>query len=138
MAANPSKISYEPITTTLRRKHEEVSATIIQRAFRRHLLQRSVKHASFLYRQQAGGSGLSEEDAPEQEGLIAYMMNENFSQRLGPPSSSSISSTSFPPSYDSVTRATSDNPQVRASDYSHSEDLADFPPSPDRDRESVV
>ncbi|XP_057561796.1 sodium channel protein type 5 subunit alpha isoform X7 [Hippopotamus amphibius kiboko] len=138
MAANPSKISYEPITTTLRRKHEEVSATIIQRAFRRHLLQRSMKHASFLFRQQAGGSGLSEEDAPEQEGLIAYMMNENFSQRLGPPSSSSISSTSFPPSYDSVTRATSDNPQMRASDYSHSEDLADFPPSPDRDRESVV
>ncbi|XP_019518330.1 PREDICTED: sodium channel protein type 5 subunit alpha isoform X1 [Hipposideros armiger] len=138
MAANPSKISYEPITTTLRRKHEEVSAMVIQRAFRRHLLQRSVKHASFLFRQQAGGSGLSEEDAPEQAGLIAYMMKENFSQRLGPPSSSSLSSTSFPPSYDSVTRATSDNLQVRASDDSRSEDLADFPPSPDRDRESIV
>uniref|UniRef100_G3TLD7 Sodium channel protein n=1 Tax=Loxodonta africana TaxID=9785 RepID=G3TLD7_LOXAF len=122
MAANPSKISYEPITTTLRRKHEEVSATIIQRAFRRHLLQRSMKHASFLFRQQAGSSGLSDEDAPEQEGLIAYMMNENFSRRLDPPSSSSVSSTSFPPSYDSVTRATSDNLQVRVSDYSRSED----------------
>ncbi|XP_049726729.1 sodium channel protein type 5 subunit alpha isoform X7 [Elephas maximus indicus] len=138
MAANPSKISYEPITTTLRRKHEEVSATIIQRAFRRHLLQRSMKHASFLFRQQAGSSGLSDEDAPEQEGLIAYMMNENFSRRLDPPSSSSVSSTSFPPSYDSVTRATSDNLQVRVSDYSRSEDLEDFPPSPDRDRESIV
>nr|XP_035950115.1 sodium channel protein type 5 subunit alpha isoform X5 [Halichoerus grypus] len=138
MAANPSKISYEPITTTLRRKHEEVSATVIQRAFRRHLLQRSMKHASFLFRQQAGSSGLSDEDAPEQEGLIAYMMNENFSRRLDPPSSSSVSSTSFPPSYDSVTRATSDNPQVRVSDYSRSEDLADFPLSPDRDRESIV
>ncbi|ELK25139.1 Sodium channel protein type 5 subunit alpha [Myotis davidii] len=137
MAANPSKISYEPITTTLRRKHEEVSATVIQRAFRRHLLQRSMKHASFLFRQQAGSSGLSEEDAPEQEGLIACKMNENFSQRLGPPSSSSISSTSFPPSYDSVTRATSDNLQVRVSD-SRSEDLADFPASSDRDRESMV
>ncbi|KAM8758240.1 sodium channel protein type 5 subunit alpha isoform 1-T1 [Rhynchonycteris naso] len=137
MAANPSKISYEPITTTLRRKHEEVSATRIQRAFRRHLLQRSVKHASFLFRQQGGG-GLSEEDAPEQEGLIAHMMRENYSRRLGPPASSSISSTSFPPSYDSVTRATSDNLQVRVSDYSHSEDLADFPPSPARDRESIV
>ncbi|XP_075411707.1 sodium channel protein type 5 subunit alpha isoform X8 [Tenrec ecaudatus] len=138
MAANPSKISYEPITTTLRRKHEEVSATVIQRAFRRHLLQRSVKHASFLFRQQTGSSGLSDEDAPEREGLIAYMMNENFSRRPGRPSSSSISSTSFPPSYDSVTRATSDNLQVRASDYSRSEDLADFPTSPDRDRESIV
>lgn len=137
MAANPSKISYEPITTTLRRKHEEVSAMVIQRAFRRHLLQRSVKHASFLFRQQTG-SGLSEEDAPEREGLIAYVMNENFSRPLGPPSSSSISSTSFPPSYDSVTRATSDNIQVPGSDYSHSEDVADFPPSLDRDRESIV
>ncbi|XP_047731649.1 sodium channel protein type 5 subunit alpha isoform X1 [Prionailurus viverrinus] len=135
MAANPSKISYEPITTTLRRKHEEVSATIIQRAFRRHLLQRSMKHASFLFRQQAGSSGLSEEDAPEQEGLIAHVMNENFSRRRGPPSTSS---TSSPPSYDSVTRATSDNPQVRVSDCSRSEDLADFPASPDRDRESIV
>ncbi|XP_049622327.1 sodium channel protein type 5 subunit alpha isoform X6 [Suncus etruscus] len=134
MAANPSKISYEPITTTLRRKHEEVSAAIIQRAFRRHLLQRSVKHASFLYRQQTGSSGLSDEDAPERGGLIAYMMNENYSQRRGPPSSSSISSTSFPPSYDSVTRATSDNLPV----HSRSEDLADFPTSPDRDRESIV
>nr|2L53_B Chain B, Voltage-gated sodium channel type V alpha isoform b variant [Homo sapiens] len=27
---------------------EEVSAMVIQRAFRRHLLQRSLKHASFL------------------------------------------------------------------------------------------
>ncbi|KAM9343613.1 LOW QUALITY PROTEIN: sodium channel, voltage-gated, type I-like, alpha [Pholidichthys leucotaenia] len=34
MASNPSKVSYEPITTTLRRKQEEVSAIVIQRAFR--------------------------------------------------------------------------------------------------------
>ncbi|XP_039093157.1 sodium channel protein type 5 subunit alpha [Hyaena hyaena] len=138
MAANPSKISYEPITTTLRRKHEEVSAAVIQRAFRRHLLQRSVKHASFLFRQRAGGSGLSGDGAPEQEGLIASVMSESFPLRPGPPSSSSIASTSFPPSYDSVTRATSDNLQVRPSDDSRSEDLADSPTSPDRDRESVV
>uniref|UniRef100_A0A8C2UIQ9 Sodium channel protein n=1 Tax=Coturnix japonica TaxID=93934 RepID=A0A8C2UIQ9_COTJA len=43
MASNPSKASYEPITTTLKRKQEEVSAVIIQRAFRRHLLKRTVK-----------------------------------------------------------------------------------------------
>uniref|UniRef100_A0A6I8P5D5 Sodium channel protein n=1 Tax=Ornithorhynchus anatinus TaxID=9258 RepID=A0A6I8P5D5_ORNAN len=34
MAANPSKVSYEPIATTLRLKQEEVSAAVIQRAFR--------------------------------------------------------------------------------------------------------
>ncbi|XP_069388610.1 sodium channel, voltage-gated, type I-like, alpha [Paralichthys olivaceus] len=36
MASNPSKVSYEPITTTLRRKHEEMSAIVIQRAFREY------------------------------------------------------------------------------------------------------
>ncbi|KAM6955511.1 sodium channel, voltage-gated, type I-like, alpha [Lycodopsis pacificus] len=36
MASNPSKVSYEPITTTLRRKQEDTSATIIQRAFRKY------------------------------------------------------------------------------------------------------
>ncbi|XP_054887668.1 sodium channel, voltage-gated, type I-like, alpha isoform X2 [Poeciliopsis prolifica] len=34
MAANPSKVSYEPITTTFRQKQEDVSAAVIQRAFR--------------------------------------------------------------------------------------------------------
>uniref|UniRef100_A0A3P9D7N5 Sodium channel protein n=1 Tax=Maylandia zebra TaxID=106582 RepID=A0A3P9D7N5_9CICH len=49
MMANPSKISYEPITTTLRRKQEEVSATIIQRCYRRHLVRRQLKAASYMY-----------------------------------------------------------------------------------------
>uniref|UniRef100_A0A4W6FRR5 Sodium channel protein n=1 Tax=Lates calcarifer TaxID=8187 RepID=A0A4W6FRR5_LATCA len=62
MMANPSKISYEPITTTLRRKQEEVSATVIQRCYRRHLVRRQMKAASYLYRQittprHAGGDG---------------------------------------------------------------------------------
>uniref|UniRef100_A0A8C3B1A0 Sodium channel protein n=1 Tax=Cyclopterus lumpus TaxID=8103 RepID=A0A8C3B1A0_CYCLU len=42
MASNPSKLSYEPITTTLRRKQEDTSATIIQRAFREY----TKKHAA--------------------------------------------------------------------------------------------
>ena len=36
MISNPSKGSYEPITTTLRRKHEEVAATTIQLAWKRY------------------------------------------------------------------------------------------------------
>ncbi|XP_055360961.1 sodium channel, voltage-gated, type I-like, alpha [Betta splendens] len=36
MVNNPSKMSYEPITTTLRRKQEDVSAAVIQRAFRQY------------------------------------------------------------------------------------------------------
>uniref|UniRef100_H0XZP2 Sodium channel protein n=1 Tax=Otolemur garnettii TaxID=30611 RepID=H0XZP2_OTOGA len=72
MAANPSKVSYEPITTTLKRKHEEVCAIKIQRAYRRHLLQRSVKQASYMYRHSQDSNG---DDAPEKEGLIANTMN---------------------------------------------------------------
>lgn len=36
MASNPSKVSYEPITTTLRRKQEDTSAIVIQRAYRQY------------------------------------------------------------------------------------------------------
>uniref|UniRef100_A0A2K5R8W0 Sodium channel protein n=1 Tax=Cebus imitator TaxID=2715852 RepID=A0A2K5R8W0_CEBIM len=75
MAANPSKVSYEPITTTLKRKHEEVCAIKIQRAYRRHLLQRSVKQASYMYRHSHDGSG---DDAPEKEGLLANTMGKMY------------------------------------------------------------
>ncbi|XP_021421469.1 sodium channel protein type 8 subunit alpha isoform X5 [Oncorhynchus mykiss] len=40
VAANPSKVSYEPITSTLRRRQEDVSARCIQKAYRAHLLKR--------------------------------------------------------------------------------------------------
>uniref|UniRef100_A0ABM5GMU5 Sodium channel protein n=1 Tax=Pogona vitticeps TaxID=103695 RepID=A0ABM5GMU5_9SAUR len=133
MAANPSKISYEPITTTLRRKQEEVSAVIIQRAYRAHLFQRSMKQASYLYRQKACPLG---DDAPEKEGLIASMMSENYGRPID--RSETLSSTSFPPSYDSVTRGTSDNFQLRLTDSSKSDEHLDDQLSPDRDKESVV
>ncbi|XP_042742480.1 sodium channel protein type 4 subunit alpha [Lagopus leucura] len=77
MAANPSKVSYEPITTTLKRKHEEVCATKIQRAFRRYLLRRSVKQASYMYRHSRDEEALTG-DAPEKEGLIATKMHEMY------------------------------------------------------------
>ncbi|XP_073190767.1 sodium channel protein type 5 subunit alpha-like isoform X4 [Lepidochelys kempii] len=136
MAANPSKISYEPITTTLRRKQEEVSAIIIQRAYRSHLFQRSLKQASFLYRHQACDGNMLEDEAPEKEGLIAFMMNENYCKPID--KSETVSSTSFPPSYDSVTRATSDNLQLKVTDSSKSDEPVDYLISPDRDKESIV
>ncbi|XP_029450833.1 sodium channel protein type 8 subunit alpha [Rhinatrema bivittatum] len=77
VASNPSKVSYEPITTTLRRKQEEVSAIIIQRAYRRYLAERG-----FVYRQpnklENGGA--------------------NQDKKEGTPSTASL------PSYDSVTK----------------------------------
>ncbi|XP_059709011.1 sodium channel protein type 2 subunit alpha-like isoform X1 [Haemorhous mexicanus] len=93
MASNPSKVSYEPITTTLKRKQEEVSATIIQRAYRRHLLRQSVKKLSFMY-QKDGGDLLIKED------VIVGKLSENSS----PEKMDMTASTTAPPSYDSVTK----------------------------------
>ncbi|KAM6101670.1 sodium channel protein type 5 subunit alpha-like isoform 7-T7 [Theristicus caerulescens] len=136
MAANPSKISYEPITTTLRRKQEEVSAIVIQRAYRRHLFRRSMKQASYLYRHRTFDGSILEDDAPEKEGLIAFMMNENYGRPID--KSETLSSTSFPPSYDSVTRGTSDNLQLKMTDSSKSNEAIDCLLLPDKDKESIV
>uniref|UniRef100_H0VCL0 Sodium channel protein n=1 Tax=Cavia porcellus TaxID=10141 RepID=H0VCL0_CAVPO len=83
MAANPSKVSYEPITTTLKRKHEEVCAIKIQRAYRRHLLQRSLKQASYMYRHSQDGNGDGDGGAPEKEGLIANAMSQMYGPENG-------------------------------------------------------
>uniref|UniRef100_A0A8B9ET53 Sodium channel protein n=1 Tax=Anser cygnoides TaxID=8845 RepID=A0A8B9ET53_ANSCY len=107
MSVNPSKKSYEPISTTLRHRQEEASATVIQRAYRSHLLQRSIKHASYLYHHRTYSGDTLGDAAPEKEGLIASMMSENYGRNLE--KSETSSSTSFPPSYDSVTRASSGN-----------------------------
>uniref|UniRef100_A0A8C0EKJ8 Sodium channel protein n=1 Tax=Bubo bubo TaxID=30461 RepID=A0A8C0EKJ8_BUBBB len=104
MAANPSKKSYEPISTTLRHRQEEASATVIQRAYRSHLLLRSIKQASYLYHHRTCGTDTLGDAAPEKEGLIASMMGENYAR--SPDKSETLSSASFPPSYDSVTRDT--------------------------------
>ncbi|NXK18463.1 SCN5A protein, partial [Arenaria interpres] len=110
MAANPSKKSYEPISTTLRHRQEEASATVIQRAYRNHLLLRSIKQASYLYHRRTCSGDTLGGAAPEQEGLIASMMGENYSG--SPDKSETLSLASFPPSYDSATRTSSGNLRV--------------------------
>ncbi|XP_044074410.1 sodium channel protein type 4 subunit alpha B-like isoform X3 [Siniperca chuatsi] len=112
MMTNPSKISHEPITSTLRRKLEEVSAIIIQRCYRRHLVRRQMKQASYLYRQINYETVVDVENAPETEGLIASMI-----QHYGPVGVEVVQTTedtlmSSPPSYESVTRAASDLSEV--------------------------
>ncbi|KAF3698987.1 Sodium channel protein type 3 subunit alpha [Channa argus] len=112
MMTNPSTISHEPITSTLRHKMEEVSAIIIQRCYRRHLVRRQMKQASYLYRQINYETLVDVENAPETEGLIASMI-----QHYGPVEVEVVQTKedmrmSSPPSYDSVTRATSDLPKV--------------------------
>ncbi|XP_032264878.1 sodium channel protein type 7 subunit alpha isoform X2 [Phoca vitulina] len=46
VSANPFRITYEPITTTLKRKQEVISATIIQRAYKSYRLRQNDKNAS--------------------------------------------------------------------------------------------
>ncbi|CAM5094729.1 unnamed protein product [Eretmochelys imbricata] len=135
MAANPSKLSYEPITTTIKHKQEEVSAIIIQRVYRSHLIQRSMKQASFLYRHRTSDGDILE-DAPEKEGLIAFMVNENYSRNLD--KSETVSSTSFPPSYDSVTGTTNEHLEVKMADSPQSDEPIDCPLSAEREKESIV
>nr|XP_013815925.1 PREDICTED: sodium channel protein type 1 subunit alpha [Apteryx mantelli mantelli] len=98
MASNPSKASYEPITTTLKRKQEEVSAVIIQRAYRRHLLKRTVKQASFIYNKNKteGGAGQGIKD----EILIDKLNENSFTEKTDITASTAV----CPPSYDRVTR----------------------------------
>uniref|UniRef100_A0A8B9W5C0 Sodium channel protein n=1 Tax=Anas zonorhyncha TaxID=75864 RepID=A0A8B9W5C0_9AVES len=93
MAANPSKVSYEPITTTLKRKQEEVSATIIQRAYRCYLLRQSIKKLLYMYRKDGA-------DLLSKKCMTFGKLNEN-----SPPEKMDMTtSTTSPPSYDSVTK----------------------------------
>uniref|UniRef100_A0A8C0EGE2 Sodium channel protein n=1 Tax=Bubo bubo TaxID=30461 RepID=A0A8C0EGE2_BUBBB len=124
MAANPSKKSYEPISTTLRHRQEEASATVIQRAYRSHLLLRSIKQASYLYHHRTCGTDTLGDAAPEKEGLIASMMGENYAR--SPDKSETLSSASFPPSYDSVTRVSSDNLMVENGEITGNQKSSDI------------
>ncbi|XP_043930758.1 sodium channel protein type 2 subunit alpha-like isoform X3 [Protopterus annectens] len=100
MASNPSKVSYEPITTTLRRKQEEVSAIIIQRAFRSYLIRQTIKKASFLYKDKGPGVNC----LPSKEEMVIDKLNENSTTDK----TDMTPSTTSPPSYDSVTKPDKD------------------------------
>ncbi|XP_062256058.1 sodium channel, voltage gated, type VIII, alpha subunit b isoform X2 [Platichthys flesus] len=82
VAANPSKVSYEPITTTLRRKQEDMSARIIQRAYRSYLARRG-----FICKRRPANNKV------ENGGK-----NEEQEKKESTPSTASL------PSYDSVTK----------------------------------
>uniref|UniRef100_A0A8C4V7U9 Sodium channel protein n=1 Tax=Falco tinnunculus TaxID=100819 RepID=A0A8C4V7U9_FALTI len=112
MASNPSKASYEPITTTLKRKQEEVSAVIIQRAYRRHLLKRTVKQASFIYNKNKaeGGAGQGVKD----EILIDKLNENSFTEKTDITASTAV----CPPSYDRVTRPVKEKHEKEDKDHS--------------------
>ncbi|XP_077128918.1 sodium channel protein type 2 subunit alpha-like [Ranitomeya variabilis] len=95
MAANPSKNPYEPITTTLRRKQEEVSAIVIQRCYRRYSTRKSA-------------CGIVPKKNKSKSSSIMAKSERRFSKYIK--SSSTIdsdmsTSTLSPPSYDSIKKA---------------------------------
>ncbi|CAJ0941948.1 unnamed protein product [Ranitomeya imitator] len=96
MAANPSKNPYEPITTTLRRKQEEVSAIVIQRCYRRYSTRKS-----------ACGMTVPKKNKSKRPSIMSKS-ERRFSKYIK--SSSTIdsdmsTSTLSPPSYDSIKKA---------------------------------
>uniref|UniRef100_A0A6Q2YM42 Sodium channel protein n=1 Tax=Esox lucius TaxID=8010 RepID=A0A6Q2YM42_ESOLU len=95
MASNPSKVSYEPITTTLRRKQEDISALVIQRAFRKYMFRRFIKQKSIRYKKMQRGGMVLDKDV-----LVINKLNKiSTSDRTD-----ITPSTASPPSYDSVTK----------------------------------
>ncbi|KAM9444994.1 sodium channel, voltage gated, type VIII, alpha subunit a isoform 3-T3 [Clarias gariepinus] len=75
IAANPSKISFEPITTTLRRKQEHMSASVIQRAYRAHLIRRGFICKRLLSSGKLENGGTNQEkkeDTPSTASLPSY------------------------------------------------------------------
>ncbi|XP_073701241.1 sodium channel, voltage-gated, type I-like, alpha [Garra rufa] len=96
MASNPSKSSYEPITTTLRRKHEDMSAAIIQRAFRSHMVRHSVKKVRNIHR-----------ETRQQNGKVpskASVDNDKCNNSSASEDCDATPATSSPPSYNSLSQ----------------------------------
>uniref|UniRef100_A0A8C1AUX1 Sodium channel protein n=1 Tax=Cyprinus carpio carpio TaxID=630221 RepID=A0A8C1AUX1_CYPCA len=92
IAANPSKVSFEPITTTLRRKQEHMSAAVIQRSYRAYLIRRGfiTKRLLSSNRLENGGT--------------------NQDKKEGTPSTASL------PSYDSVTKPEKELEEIDSKD----------------------
>ncbi|NWR37930.1 SCN4A protein, partial [Tachuris rubrigastra] len=93
VVANQSKVFHKPISSTLKRKQEEVSAVIIQRAFRRYLIQRSFQTTSLLCRHRRNSAVFGEETREKQR-LIVSMLNERSGRKIH--KSWPVSSTSLP------------------------------------------
>ncbi|XP_055086412.1 sodium channel, voltage-gated, type I-like, alpha [Periophthalmus magnuspinnatus] len=83
MASNPSKVSYEPITTTLRRKLEDTSAAVIQRAYR-HYIDRQVEDSP-------------NEDIGQEETVVDTDNNHDMDKMTANPEKNGIAPTSASP-----------------------------------------
>ncbi|XP_053327227.1 sodium channel protein type 2 subunit alpha-like [Spea bombifrons] len=92
MAANPSKVPYQPITTTLRRKHEELSALVIQRSYRHYSIRKKLNVVAVLKE----NNSKSFSDQVTKEDLNKY------NEILPADKSNSFTSSTSPPCHDSL------------------------------------
>ncbi|XP_060910358.1 sodium channel, voltage-gated, type I-like, alpha [Labrus mixtus] len=81
MASNPSKLSYEPITTTLRRKQEDTSAIVIQKAYRRY----AIRHFATKSPDASSDSIQKDERFIDNEDVVPDKLKTNASTELTPP-----------------------------------------------------
>uniref|UniRef100_A0A668AXG2 Sodium channel protein n=1 Tax=Myripristis murdjan TaxID=586833 RepID=A0A668AXG2_9TELE len=95
MASNPSKVSYEPITSTLRRKQEDMSAVVIQRAYRHYAVRRAAVESTdtFSEKNQSGESCTDKEDLviDKLNGISSTDKNDLTPPTASPPSCNNIS-----------------------------------------------
>ncbi|KAM5151888.1 sodium channel protein type 2 subunit alpha-like [Mantella aurantiaca] len=110
MASNPSKVPYEPITTTLLRKQEELSAVAIQRCYRRYHSKRLAQTS--LEGRRDKNKRASVRAKNNRSALSKY--NDNSSTVK----SDMSTSTTSPPSYDSIEKT----PEKYGKDPSRRED----------------
>lgn len=110
MASNPSKVSYEPITTTLRRKQEDMSATVIQRAYR-HYTRNNVT---------VKPSGRSSDNIQKEKTLISKKVVTGIPRKK----SSADKSELTPSSASSCNRMTTNGKNKYEKDKSEKEDVA--------------
>ncbi|TDH06943.1 hypothetical protein EPR50_G00118540 [Perca flavescens] len=95
MASNPSKVSHEPITTTLRRKQEDTSAIVIQRAFKKYVR----KHAAIKALYSSSNNIQKDETHIDKEDLVTDKLQDISSADK----SELTPSTAAQPSCNSVT-----------------------------------
>ena len=95
MASNPSKASYEPITTTIKRKQEEVSATRIQQWWRSIRKIRFIKPSMFL-------EGRNSSDGHNDFSSRPSHVNQPFNSETDCSSVAKDIFQAFPPNYDSA------------------------------------
>ena len=123
MASNLSKVSYEPITTTLKRKQEEMSAIKIQRWWRS-----VVKVRAIMY------TPKPDEKKEKRSDSDSFSSGSGMLHSQTSPNGDSKYSDSSPPGYDKLINCDHQNGEKTAENESICEVVIEVPPSSHNDK----